>query len=784
MDVNLPQAENLLANFSKTAVAGNVSLEASGRATIAILNGLRIPVEQVGHVQDIMFQLVRKGVGTYEEFATSIGRAIPATSRFGQRVEDLSGMMAFLTRNGLSADMAATSAARAMEAMAKPVVAKRMKELGVNVLDSAGNYRQMSDIMIDLGSAMADMSKPERAAALDAIFKGAGGTIQARRFFDTAITGFRELEGFTDHMENAGGALQGAYDIMFEQPQNQIQLMRNKLDVLKTTVGDALIPILLQLLGVVSKVVDWWNGLSKGTQALIVKIALITSVFAVVTGVVLFFVGTILSIIGAMVMMGASVGGAILIFGGFLAALALIPVIIALVIIHFDKIKAAASAVAAWFMENVWPTIQEFIDYLKEQFANLVQWWVDNWDSIKEAADHIWRVISEILKAAWDFISAMWRAWGDDLMKIAKAAWELIRTVIKSVIDVIRNIIQLVMALINGDWGKAWDAIKGILAAVWDFMFGIVKFAIQFVMGLITGFVSQLIAVWQGLWDKIKEILDFAWDLLVRGVSNGFDAVMNFFKEFPQKALDVLGGVGRKFFDAGVQLIQYIIDGVKSMATNIGTAFVDTITGAIPGGGLVKSGLERFGIKLGGDINGAFRGTAIGPGDAGAGAVMGGKALSRVLSVLPKGLRISSTYRTPARNRAVGGVPNSLHLDRNNPAVDISGPTAILNSFASRLRAMGGWRQLLWRVAGHFDHIHVAHAGGTVSSGWGTLPGLRSDERPVIAQVGETILPRGASVGGITINVAGNIYGVVDLKRTVHEALDEYDANLERALRS
>lgn len=123
-----------------------------------------------------------------------------------------------------------------------------------------------------------------------------------------------------------------------------------------------------------------------------------------------------------------------------------------------------------------------------------------------------------------------------------------------------------------------------------------------------------------------------------------------------------------------------------------------------------------------------------------------GPALKRVQSALIPGTTITSTYRTPARNRAVGGSPTSYHMDRSNPAVDIGGSTAALNRLAPKLRAMGGWREFLWRVPGHYDHIHVAHAGGVVSREWATIPGLRSDERPAIVQVGETIVPRTAAV--------------------------------------
>jgi hypothetical protein len=149
---------------------------------------------------------------------------------------------------------------------------------------------------------------------------------------------------------------------------------------------------------------------------------------------------------------------------------------------------------------------------------------------------------------------------------------------------------------------------------------------------------------------------------------------------------------------------------------------------------------------------------AAGQGAGGAGG--GGVALQRVKSILPRGLSVTSTYRTPAQNKAVGGVPNSYHTDKNNPAVDIAGPVGAMDAFAAQLRKMGGWRQLLYRVPGHYDHIHVAHKGGEVSSSWPRSPGDKHDERTTRLQVGEVVVPKSAvqnpfSGAGLTSPGAG-----------------------------
>jgi hypothetical protein len=168
----------------------------------------------------------------------------------------------------------------------------------------------------------------------------------------------------------------------------------------------------------------------------------------------------------------------------------------------------------------------------------------------------------------------------------------------------------------------------------------------------------------------------------------------------------------------------------------------------------LTGGQVNFSVKLLQEHTGRPRGD--GPG--GPMAPRGGTAINRVRAVLPnyEGLRITSTYRSPAQNRRVGGSPTSYHLDRWNPAVDVAGPAHQLDRLAGALRASGGWREgPLWRTRGHYDHLHVAHEGDVVSSLWptGGMKGLRHDERPAILQVGEVVVPKmheGGVVGAPT----------------------------------
>jgi hypothetical protein len=139
-----------------------------------------------------------------------------------------------------------------------------------------------------------------------------------------------------------------------------------------------------------------------------------------------------------------------------------------------------------------------------------------------------------------------------------------------------------------------------------------------------------------------------------------------------------------------------------------------------------------FNFGGGGDDNGGSgdqsRGGGSGPAEKKVRGLMAGS-----------GTHVTGTYRSAKVNAAVGGVPNSLHRDKKNPAVDIGGTTAQLDRLYPKLKAAGPWRQLLWRKPGHYDHIHVANKGGMV-------PGTgRRDTKNARLTPGEFIMTKAAT---------------------------------------
>lgn len=570
MDVNTKQAESLLRQFSKAAVAGNVDIQVAGRATMAIMNAFKIPVEDVSKVMDFQFQLVRKGVGTYQEFATTIGRAIPSAVRAGQSVETLGGMLAFLTRNGLSAASASASAGRALDAMAKPVVAERLQEIGIAVRDASGNFRPLVDVVRDMNEHFGKMTAPDRAKALDELFKGAGGTIQARRFFDTVFKNFDEFEQRVDEMGNATGAMGKAFSGAANDADKQWQLFSNNIEILKVTVGDVLMPAFNKVLSVVTKFLQVFGEIPQ-------PIMIAITVFGALSSVLMIVMGAITMAAGAFLVMGSTLGMLGITWGIFLGAIAgtfaILAALIAvgyLLIRNWDTIKMVAGLVWGWVVtqiQNAWNSMRPFFDWVANTFGPGI---TEIWNKIKEVtsqlkdefiktwnelfagitliAESAWIWISGVFDGAFTIIKAIvqgaiawivmvWQHFGDNVLVILRTVWAMIVEVLKGALHAIAGMIKTVLAIMRGDWGAAWDGIKQALRGAWDMMVGIVLGSLKVIGELIKSLVTDL---------------------------------PGFFGD----AAGILVGIGKKIIEGLIKGIKGMFGGVKNVLGDLGSSIV------------------------------------------------------------------------------------------------------------------------------------------------------------------------------------------------------------------
>lgn len=327
MEVGAKQAEQLLGTFAKAAVAGQTSIQSASRSTIGILNAFQLPLSSVNHLMDLQFQLVQEGVGSYDEWAQRIGLVSPSAARAGQSVETMLAALAVTTRMGISAARSGTAVARAFDAMSNPKTVNALKKLGVNALDAKGNFRPLIDVLFEFRREIMKLPKGERIAKILDIFKGAGGTIEARRFLQNMLLTPGNLELFKsifDEMSTESGSFEQAYSIMADTAATKSELLANKWKTVKVAAGEALIPTFIKIVEWLGKVFDKFNELSPETKKFLLLLAGGGLVFGGFMGILLLVISVVAAFATAVAVVGPVllvVAAAVLVLGAGLSGL-------------------------------------------------------------------------------------------------------------------------------------------------------------------------------------------------------------------------------------------------------------------------------------------------------------------------------------------------------------------------------------------------------------------------------------------------------------------------------
>src|SRR6202035_2820676 len=207
MNISLTDGAKLETQFAKAAVAGQVDIATASKATIGEMNAFKIPITDVTKVLDEQFKMVSIGRGNYADFITAIGTASPQAAAAGQSIATMSGSLAFMTRDGLSASTASSAIARTLQKMITPAVLTNLDALGIKTKDAHGNLLQINDIFTQLAinKGWANLTGPELAANMQKLFGGAS-TANVRQFFNLAIKNSGALNDSVNQVNNSTGS--------------------------------------------------------------------------------------------------------------------------------------------------------------------------------------------------------------------------------------------------------------------------------------------------------------------------------------------------------------------------------------------------------------------------------------------------------------------------------------------------------------------------------------------------------------------------------------------------
>lgn len=191
----------------------------------------------------------------------------------------------------------------------------------------------------------------------------------------------------------------------------------------------------------------------------------------------------------------------------------------------------------------------------------------DLWDVLKPIVKIIGGALLAVLKVAASIFSKVLGPALDFVIDIVAAFIQILAGVIK----VVANVVKFVVALLKGDWKKAWEAAGGVLKGLWDIVSGTFKA----IWATISGVVKIIWGVIEGFVTGIVEFFQWLYDVLVGHsiIPDMIDAIVAAFKVLAKVAVwvweHVLAPLVRMFTRAG----KWVFDRLKDWWPKIKAIF-------------------------------------------------------------------------------------------------------------------------------------------------------------------------------------------------------------------
>ena len=550
MSTRIPIAATGLAEIAAAAGQAGIAANEIPRFTEAAAKmgtAFDITAEQAGTAMAEMrvaFGFTQDEVETLADKINYLGNTTPNAAAGLTEVVQRIGAIAKIS--GVSADQLAAMAG-SITSLAPEVVATGLKNLMTRLTAGASATKGMRAAWLDLGftaedvakgmqedseaminavlSSLRKLPKEEQTAYLNTLFGQEALPVVAQLMTNTELLA-ENLNAMGDASKYAG-SMQAEFEARSATTANQLELLKNNVNVAQVALGSALLPaindIAKAVIPVVQSFAQWADKNPELVQQIVIVVGAITGAILAISGIGLAVSGAI-SAFSGLIAIGTALTGAI-------AAISL-PVIAVVAVI-------AALVAAGVALYNNWDTVKgkaaELGNYLSTEFASVKESVSGVVDGVKDSFNSIVQTVSPALQAVADVFKGTFGSFA----QIAQGQLQLVISVVKATF---MGIVTTIGAVLQ------------IAFTVFKAGFDLMKNAVMTVMKII-------VAIIDGDFKRIPKIMG-------DGISKGVSIVGNALG----KIVDVIKNYGKKMFEVGKDFMQGFINGIKSIAGGVVSA--------------------------------------------------------------------------------------------------------------------------------------------------------------------------------------------------------------------
>lgn len=517
--LNAEEAAAALAPAMNLAAGEGGNLDTVSGGLVATINGFHGSFDDAGHYADVFAVACNESALDVDSLSHAMSVAAPIFSAAGYNVKDAALYMGVMADNGIEADKAANSLKTGLARLVSPAKdgAEKLEELGVSVTNADGSMKDSVTIQKELHDAFSKLSESEQLAAASAIF----GKNQMSPWLALINTAPEDVGALNESLETCTGTTKEMAEAMMSGFGGSIEKLKSSIDVLVTSIGEALAPHIQKVVTFIQDLVDKFNALSPAQQETIVKIGLAVAAI----GPVLSIGGRLIGGIGFALTLLTGPAGIVVAIGAVVAA---IGAVVAAIVTHWDEIKAKlkeiAQAAGTWIEDRI-NDANKFFDDLNAKVTEGIEaiktWVSTKFEEFKTAASTTWESISTGLKTAIDNAKTWFEALGSGI----KAAWdayfqpvvdwitEKFNGAIADIEPALQGIIDFITNVFSGNWSAAWGNIVSgfgsIFATIGDHMKAPINAVIDAINWMIDKVEGAINKVVRGINNHLRIDVDF-----------------------------------------------------------------------------------------------------------------------------------------------------------------------------------------------------------------------------------------------------------------------------------
>jgi len=251
-------------------------------------------------VTDVLVGANTLANATTEQFSLALtSQAGPAMKAYGIELEEGVAVLAAFADQGIKAQNAGNLFSRMLRLMTKGFMDNRTawKRLNINIFDSTGALKPMSNIVGDLSNALGAMSTRQKIATLDML----GFQARSQQAILPLLGMGDAIAKYKIQLEDMGGITREVSEKQMKSFSSQMKILKNQIVAVGIEIGTILAPHITKLNEKIKKLIISWKELDKITKEWVIGIAAAAAI-----------IGPALIVIGALIKLVLFMKGAVI----------------------------------------------------------------------------------------------------------------------------------------------------------------------------------------------------------------------------------------------------------------------------------------------------------------------------------------------------------------------------------------------------------------------------------------------------------------------------------------